>query len=74
MDELMELISRMKWEEAKEKATALLAQGENSDTFWILNGTIYEAAGDLFTCYSCIMHGLAVNPDNSNISSLELFF
>lgn len=69
MDELMELISRMKWEEAKEKATALLAQGENSDTFWILNGTIYEAAGDLFTCYSCIMHGLAVNPDN-----YELYF
>lgn len=65
----MELISRMDWEKAIDKANDLLATGENSDTFWILNGAIYEAIGDALTCYSCIMRGLVVNPDN-----FELYF
>ncbi len=68
-EDLKRLIEHGAWPEARELADRLYQDGESSDSFWILNGTVYEAEGKDELVYACIMHGLRQNPKN-----YELYF
>lgn len=69
LEELIRLIGERDWQEARTLADRLREKGENSDAFWILNGTVYEAEGQDELVYACITLGLRQNPQN-----YELYF
>lgn len=69
LEDLIQLIGQGAWQEARELADKLLKEGEDSDSFWILNGAVYEAEGQDELVYICITLGLRRNPKN-----YELYF
>lgn len=61
---LTSLIENGNWEEARFLADSLFHDGEDSDTFWILNAAIYLEENDPEAEYACISRGLQKNPAN----------
>lgn len=69
VEKLQELISTGNYVEARELANCMYESGEQSETFWILNATLYQIEGQREAEYACITRGL-----QKNISSYELYY
>ncbi len=64
MEQLMEYVNLGEWSSARARANQLKKEGESSDTFWVLNSTIYQAEGNIKGRYLSIIMGLSKNPYN----------
>lgn len=69
LEQLREYIDNGAWSQARMLADRLLCAGENSEIFWILNATLYQAEGIRQAEYKCIVRGLMKNP-----KSYELYY
>ncbi len=69
LEELKRLLESGEQAEARRLADQLYREGEDSDTFWILNSALYEEEGDRELEFACIQLGLRKNPNN-----YELYF
>lgn len=69
VESLRKLIDDGEYIEARKLANQLFEQGEQSDTFWILNAVLYQMEGVEEAEYACISRGLQKNPSN-----YELYF
>ena len=63
-EKLQELINNGSYMEARNLANKMYEEGEQSETFWILNAEIYRVEGQREAGYACITRGLQKNPYN----------
>lgn len=63
-ERLRELITYGDYTEARKLADYLYVQGEQSETFWILNASLYRIEGNKQAEYACITRGLKQNAHN----------
>lgn len=63
-EELRQLIEAQEYGKARLLADQLFQAGENSETFWILNATLYQLEGVEEAEFACISRGLQQNPAN----------
>ena len=66
-EKLQELINNGSYMEARNLANKMYEEGEQSETFWILNAEIYRVEGQREAEYACITRGLQKNPYNYEI-------